>query len=399
MLANEEFIKSIENEKFDVIFLHHYDLCPYAITHIAKVPKTLLTISATSIEMLTRVHGHLSPPSFVPSIIGNFSDKMSISERFYNFGYSVIHEIMTYYYEKGYQELFEKKHKGIPHVRTLVRNVKLIFLNDFEVLDYPRPTLDKLIHIGGLGMNTETPLDSELKNFIESSKNSVVLVSLGTVTDSKYVPEKWKSEFIEFFKENPEINFVWKFEDESLQIPKNVLMKKWIPQISVLNNKKTVAFLNHCGYNGIQEAIFTGVPILCVPLFIDQPRNAKLVEYRGLGKSISKLSFYSESLTKELREVIQNPSYKQSVLDLRKLINSRPFNSSELLLKWTKFTIENDFDLTPPNLDFIRFYNLDFLIPLGFLFLVASSFILKSIIRLYYWSCCTMAFKEKQKLQ
>jgi len=399
MLSDENFLKSIEKENFDVVFVHHYDLCLYGIAHIAKVPKTILAISSPVLETLTRIHGHLSPPSLIPSVISNFSMDMTISERFKNFVLSVAQDYSGYSHVREYQQVFDRKFKNFPDIRDLIRGAKLIFVNDFEVLDYPRPILSKIINIGGIGMNLGGHLESDLKTFVENSKNPTVLVSLGTVTDSKYVPEKWKNEFVKFFEENPEINFIWKFEDEHLKLPKNVIMKKWIPQVAVLKHEKTIAFLSHCGYNGVQETIFTGVPILCVPLFVDQFRNAKLVEYRGFGKSIAKSSFYSASLTKELKEVIQNSSYKESALNLRKLINSRPFNSSELLLRWTKFAIENDFDLTPPYLDVIRFYNLDFLIPLGFISLVVLSFILRTIFRLYYWSCCTMAFKDKQKLQ
>ena len=45
----------------------------------------------------------------------------------------------------------------------------------------------------------------------------------------------------------------------------------------------TVLFVSHCGMNGVMESLYHRVPLLCMPIFADQPDNsARLVE-RGLG--------------------------------------------------------------------------------------------------------------------
>lgn len=43
-------------------------------------------------------------------------------------------------------------------------------------------------------------------------------------------------------------------------------------------------FIMHGGLNGLIEAAQQGVPVIVVPFFVDQFRNGRLAEKRGMGK-------------------------------------------------------------------------------------------------------------------
>lgn len=52
----------------------------------------------------------------------------------------------------------------------------------------------------------------------------------------------------------------------------------WCPQLEVLAHAAVGCFLTHCGWNSTAEALVTGVPMVAVPQWTDQPMNAEYVD-------------------------------------------------------------------------------------------------------------------------
>lgn len=64
-------------------------------------------------------------------------------------------------------------------------------------------------------------------------------------------------------------------------LPANVTLRRSVPQTAVLAH--TDVFITHVGANSMHEALFHGVPLVCVPHFGDQPQNAQRVVAAGAG--------------------------------------------------------------------------------------------------------------------
>lgn len=64
----------------------------------------------------------------------------------------------------------------------------------------------------------------------------------------------------------------------------NVLLVERAPQLALL--RKASLALTHAGFNSIKECAAQGVRMIALPLGLDQPRNAALIQHRGLGRAL-----------------------------------------------------------------------------------------------------------------
>jgi MGT family glycosyltransferase len=64
-------------------------------------------------------------------------------------------------------------------------------------------------------------------------------------------------------------------------LPTNVRVERWIPQASVFTTAD--AMVGHGGYGTTLGALLAGVPQVVVPLFADQPDNARRIAGLGAG--------------------------------------------------------------------------------------------------------------------
>lgn len=116
------------------------------------------------------------------------------------------------------------------------------------------------------------PTFQDLKAFIDSSKKGVVIFSLGTNFRSDYLPLAKQKLFSDVFTELPDYHFLWKFESKTLpaELPKNVIIRPWLPVSDLLADSKTKAIFFHGGLFTTQEATWRGVPMIIMPFCYDQ---------------------------------------------------------------------------------------------------------------------------------
>lgn len=89
-------------------------------------------------------------------------------------------------------------------------------------------------------------------------------------------------------------NFLWVLrpgsvitDDESDILPRGFeddvagrgIIAPWCDQCKVLSSPAVGGFLTHCGWSSILESLWFGVPMICYPIFMDQPTNRNMVVY------------------------------------------------------------------------------------------------------------------------
>ncbi|ONK57294.1 uncharacterized protein A4U43_C10F18590 [Asparagus officinalis] len=78
------------------------------------------------------------------------------------------------------------------------------------------------------------------------------------------------------------------FEERMKERNQGILVHKWAPQLEILSNESTVAFLSHCGWNSVVESLSQGVPIIGWPIIGDQMFNSKMLEEVGVCVEIAR---------------------------------------------------------------------------------------------------------------
>lgn len=81
-------------------------------------------------------------------------------------------------------------------------------------------------------MCTESILQ-DLASFMDKSTKGVIYFSLGSIIRAASLPNETITAFKEAFAEL-ELNVLWKFEDETLDVPSNVIIRNWFPQRDLL---------------------------------------------------------------------------------------------------------------------------------------------------------------------
>ncbi|KAL5974566.1 hypothetical protein ACLOJK_031236 [Asimina triloba] len=150
-------------------------------------------------------------------------------------------------------------------------------------------------------------------------RSSVVFVSVGT----EYFMCKEERDEVAHGLELSNVNFIWvvRFHEEEKKtamdeaLPfgflervgsRGMVVQGWAPQLRILGHPSVGGFLTHCGWSSMMEGMWSGVPLIAMPLHLDQPFNARLVGEMGVGKEVERGReglFEREEVAKRIREV------------------------------------------------------------------------------------------------
>jgi UDP:flavonoid glycosyltransferase YjiC (YdhE family) len=165
----------------------------------------------------------------------------------------------------------------------------------------------------------------------ESNPNRLIYVSLGTLYNNnleiyKRIIDAFKS-FDEFNNNQSRIKlenltiivstgaktfeqFKVLLENNLYSLPNNIKLVKTAPQIEIL--KRASLFVTHCGLNSTSEAINYGVPVVCIPLEVDQPLNAyRIADELGLGIRLEYTVMTVDDIRQAIHKILNDKSFYQ----------------------------------------------------------------------------------------
>jgi len=102
-------------------------------------------------------------------------------------------------------------------------------------------------------------------------------------------------------------------------LPPSVRVEQWVNQPAVLEHPAVHLFLSHGGMSSSQEAIAVGLPILALPLFVDQPPLAARLQDRGVAEVLDKMTFTADEMCAAMRRLVFDPQVRVSADMLQRL--------------------------------------------------------------------------------
>ncbi|XP_045456776.1 UDP-glucosyltransferase 2-like [Melitaea cinxia] len=222
-----------------------------------------------------------------------------------------------------------------------VHNISILFVNSHPSFAPAHSLPPNVIEIAGYHIPEDTPpLPEDLQLLLDSSSRGVIYFSMGSVLKSTQLPEKVKKDIISIFADLP-YTVLWKFEDKLDNLPKNVHIRPWFPQTSVLAHNNVKVFITHGGLLSTLESLKFGVPVIAIPVFGDQPSNAMRCVREGHALMVTFSSDMGEELRAALNEMLGNDKYYKRAKYLSKLFQSRPVTPTKLIQHYVELAIES----------------------------------------------------------
>ncbi|KAG6428805.1 hypothetical protein SASPL_106842 [Salvia splendens] len=97
---------------------------------------------------------------------------------------------------------------------------------------------------------------------------------------------------------------------------RGLVVEGWAPQAQILGHESVVGFVSHCGCSSMMESMKFGVPIIAMPMHLDQPLNDRLVEQIGVGVEVVRGMLEREAVAAVIRSVVADEGVRRSAVSM-----------------------------------------------------------------------------------
>ncbi|SES32719.1 N-glycosyltransferase [Lentzea xinjiangensis] len=93
-------------------------------------------------------------------------------------------------------------------------------------------------------------------------------------------------------------------------LPSTVVLVESVPQPLLL--ERCNLFVTHAGHNSVREAMRSSVPLVCMPMFSEQPYNARRCAEAGVGEQLHTEAVTADEVLAACRKVLEDPRYRSN---------------------------------------------------------------------------------------
>lgn len=339
MFEDENLMRTLHEAKYDVV------LTDPGIGGGAILARKLQVPLVFNVRWTIQGEAHFliapSPLSFIPFTATELTDKMTFPQRVLNvFSYQLGMYTLASITEPHYKPVVKKYFGPDVDYSTFFLDADIWLMRNDFIFEFPRPTMPNIVYMGGFQCKPSKPLPADLEDFVQSSgDHGVIIMTLGTLLAE--LPQNIAEEIAAAFAQLPQ-KVVWRYKGQRpANLGNNTLTVNWLPQNDLLGHPKTRVFVTHGGTNGVQEAIYHGVPVVGLPLFFDQPDNLSRVKAKG-GAVIVEIAMLERHMFADaLKTALYNSSYRENMQRLSRLHRDQPMKPLDQAVFWIEYVIRH----------------------------------------------------------
>ncbi|KAJ6645923.1 UDP-glycosyltransferase UGT5 [Pseudolycoriella hygida] len=359
----DDILETHRHNPFDLVVTEIFDTeCVLGVIHKMNVPYVGLTSCGLMPYHFDRV-AMPDTPSYITSIFVGSSDDMNFYERFVNWLTMKTLKLMYRIVENKDNELLQAKFgDGIPDVRDLAKNIRLLLVNQHFSIAGSRPLSPQVIEVGGVHILPEKKIPTKFENILANSPSGVILISWGSHLNASSMPSHTLTS-IQNALERLNHTVIWKWELETMpNKPSNIFISPWLPQRDLLCHPNVKLFWSHSGNLGMTESVWCGVPVLSTPFYGDQFVNAAALKKRGMGETLFYEDLHHDTEVFDALSNLLQPRYGERAKIISSNFRTRPMTPLQTSLWWIEYVLSHDGDLAKShatNLSWYVFHSVD----------------------------------------
>ncbi|KAM9742740.1 UDP-glucuronosyltransferase 2B31-like isoform 2-T2 [Dama dama] len=340
-VSNKKLMTKLEESRFDILIADAVGPCGELLAELLKIPFVYSHYTSPG-HIIEKNSARLPfPPSYVPVMFSELSDRMTFMERIKNMLYILYFDFFFQTHnEKKWNQFYSEALGRQTTLSETMGKAEIWLIRTYWDFQFPHPLLPNFEFVGGLHCKPAKPLPKEIEEFVQSSgENGIVVFTLGSMITN--MTEERANTIASALAQIPQ-KVLWRYSGKKPDtLGPNTRLYDWIPQNDLLGHPKTKAFITHGGTNGIYEAIYHGIPMVGLPLFADQPDNIAHMKAKGAAVKLDLETMSTRDLFNALNEVINNPSYKQNVMWLSTIQRDQPMKPLDRAVFWIEFVMRH----------------------------------------------------------
>ncbi|KAK9892165.1 hypothetical protein WA026_018367 [Henosepilachna vigintioctopunctata] len=330
-------------KSFDLIIAEAGNAFYESLQHKFKAP--LISVSSFGVpRYLHELLGNSGHPMLYTDVLSTHVVPISnIWEKLDSlYAYLVNYMLCQFYMFPTFDKL-ARSHFGedMPYIKDLIKETSLVVANINPIFSNNRPSVPNVIEVWNIHLNRSEPLREDVQKILDDAKGGAVYFSLGTNVRFDHVQGNIKQAILEALGELP-YTVLCKWESEDFPgKPKNVILRKWLPQQAILAHPNVKLFVTQGGLQSSEEAITNAVPLVIIPFLGDQPMNAKILTKHGMAETISPKLLEKNILRDTILKVIGDEKYRSRAKELRSIFLDQPTSGLDKIIWWCEYVIRH----------------------------------------------------------